>query len=222
MEARTQAPYTSLNKWFLIPFILWVIFGGIIQLIYSKEILFEAINLHHSSVLDVAMFYITKIGEGVIGTVILLILLGVKSYRNWWYFTAALVSNVFPVFIVQWVKNAVDAPRPLNYFHQAAWIHILPTWDKLFDHSFPSGHTCGAFTLFCFLAFLLTPKYKWLGIVFFLLGLLVGYSRVYLAAHFFLDVYVGSIIGVVFTILVITIMQKKSGFFFRKPINTNS
>jgi membrane-associated phospholipid phosphatase len=84
------------------------------------------------------------------------------------------------------------------------------------ERSFPSGHTCTAFCLFCFLAFILTPRYKWLGLVFFILAMAVGYSRIYLAAHFFLDVYVGSIIGVIFTILVVAIMRQYPHYFYRK------
>jgi membrane-associated phospholipid phosphatase len=37
---------------------------------------------------------------------------------------------------------------------------------------------------------------------------MVGYSRMYLAAHFFLDVYVGSILGTVFTTVIFAMMNK--------------
>ena len=44
--------------------------------------------------------------------------------------------------------------------------------------------------------------------VFFLIALLVGYSRVYLSQHFFEDVYVGSIIGVSVTLVVYYLLSK--------------
>ncbi|RYZ48512.1 MAG: phosphatase PAP2 family protein, partial [Sphingobacteriales bacterium] len=58
------------------------------------------------------------------------------------------------------------------------------------------------------------PRYRWLAVVFFVLAMAVGYSRIYLAAHFFIDVYVGSIIGVVFTILVVMLMRRYPGYFY--------
>lgn len=209
-------PYSSFNRWFLIPFFIWVVLGGTALLIFNRQVLFAAINTHHSPWLDVALSWINKIGEGVVGTIILLLLLAMKSFRNWWYFFAAFFCNVFPALIVQAVKSSVNAPRPLNYFHEARWIHTLPEWERLMERSFPSGHTAAAFSLFTFLALILTPRYKWLGFVFFILALLVGYSRIYLAAHFFHDVYFGSLFGVLFTILVVAIMRKYPHYFFPK------
>ncbi|HRO43357.1 MAG TPA: phosphatase PAP2 family protein [Flavipsychrobacter sp.] len=211
-----KPPYTSFNKWFLIPFFLWVILGGIALLLFDRQYLFGSINTRHTLLLDVLMVWITKMGEGVFGAIILLALLLMKSFRNGWYFAAALVCNVVPALIVQAVKSSVDAPRPLNYFKEAAWIHTLPEWERLMERSFPSGHTAAAFCLFAFLSLILTPKYKWLGVVFFILAMLVGYSRIYLAAHFFHDVYFGSVFGVLFTILVVAIMRKYPHYFFRR------
>lgn len=212
-----KPPYSSYNSYFFIPFVAWVILGGIAQLIFSRQTLFALFNTHHTEVADILMFYTTKMGEGVFGTIILLLLTAFRPFRNWWYFSAALLCNLLPALLTQWIKSAVNAPRPLTYFHEAAWIHTVPEWPRLLQRSFPSGHTCAAFSLFCFLAFILTPRYKWAGALFFALALLVGYTRMYLAAHFFIDVYVGSIIGVVFTILVLSVMRKRPHYFFRKP-----
>ena len=66
-------------------------------------------------------------------------------------------------------------------------------------HSFPSGHTAVAFGLFCLLA--LISSNKMIGVVCFFIALFVAFSRVYLSQHFFLDIYIGSLIGVVATVL---------------------
>lgn len=212
----SQKPYTAYNTFFLVPFIAWVVVGGILLLTFDKEVLFKAINLNYSTWGDVFMSWTTKLGEGLIGALILLVLLGNTRYRNWWFVVTALVSNILPTFIIQALKSGVGAPRPLKYFQQAEWIHILPDWQHVTHRSFPSGHTCAAFCLFTFLAFLLPRKYRAFGALFFFIALLVGYSRVYLAAHFFLDIYVGSIIGVVFTIFTFMIMNLYQDKFFRK------
>jgi len=62
-------------------------------------------------------------------------------------------------------------------------------------NSFPSGHTMSGFALFAFVAFC-APRKKWGAVLFFLLALLVGFSRIYLTQHFFEDVYLGAIVGV--------------------------
>jgi len=210
-----QKPFTSYNPYFFIPFILWVIGGGIALMTYDNRILFEAVNGRHTPTADVLMQYTTYMGEGALSAVLLLVLLGMASLRNWWYFTAAVLTNVIPPFIIQMVKRSVDAPRPLKYFNEAPWIHTLPQWDRLMEHSFPSGHTCAAFCLFSFLAILLKPGYRWIGVLLFALALLVGYSRLYLAAHFFADAYAGSIIGTIFTVLVITLLNRYKGYFLK-------
>ena len=214
MDEQPKPPYSSFNPWFTIPFLLWFIIGGLSLFAFDKQSLFALFNTHHTSISDFWMVLFTKMGEGVFGTIILLLLLALPSFRNWWYFSAAFLCNAVPALLVQVIKSSVDAPRPLKYFNDAPWIHYMPEWDRLLSRSFPSGHTCAAFCLFGFLAFILTPKFKWAGLLFFILAMLVGYSRMYLAAHFFLDVYVGSVIGVLFTILVVAIMRRKPHYFY--------
>jgi len=88
-----KPPYSSLNRWYLIPFLLWVIFGGIAQLLFDRQQLFAIVNTHHTTFLDAAMVWITRMGEGVFGGIILVLLLRMKSFRNWWYFAAAFICN---------------------------------------------------------------------------------------------------------------------------------
>ena len=59
-------------------------------------------------------------------------------------------------------------------------------------------------------------KYNKWGLLFFLLALSVCYSRLYLAAHFFDDVYAGSIVGAVTTTLIFSVMNKYKDRFFKK------
>lgn len=205
--------YTSYNPYFFIPFCIWLITGGIALIVADKETLFTFFNSHHTTWSDSLMFAITEMGEAWFITIVLLILLGFSRFRNWWYFTLAILANVLPALITQGVKNAVGAPRPLKYFGEATWIHTLPQWPRLLEHSFPSGHTCGAFAFYSLMSMLLVQKYRWWGVAFFILALMVGYSRMYLAAHFFEDVYVGSIIGTIVSLLAVLILSKSERFF---------
>lgn len=210
---KREVPFSSFNLYFILPFILWVIIGGALLLQYDQQTLFAFFNTHHSSIMDGIMYQITWIGEGTLSAIVLLSLLAVGSLRNWWYLALAIVCNIVPSLVItQLLKRSFDAPRPLNIFKGATWVHHEANWPMLYEHSFPSGHTCAAFSLFALLAMLLNKRYKAWGLIFFILAILVGYSRMYLAAHFFLDVYVGSIIGSLFVILSIYVMRK-----FAKP-----
>jgi len=209
-------PYTSFNLYFFIPFILWMIVGGIVLQCYTKEQLFRFFNTNTTSFADAVMPSVTSLGEGWFIAIVLLLLFGFSMYRNWWYFITALAATTIPTLVTQLLKSSYMSPRPLKYFSGDAWIHTLPEWPQLMERSFPSGHSCGAFSLYCLLAMLLTPKYKALGMFFFVLGLVTAYSRMYLAAHFFEDVYAGSIIGVCFVALIVTIMNRVKHLFFKQ------
>jgi membrane-associated phospholipid phosphatase len=156
-------------------------------------------------------------GEALFIIVVLVALMVFKQrYRNLWYFITATLSGVLPSITSQFIKSAEHAPRPLKLLDKVQWIHVLPEWPRLMERSFPSGHTTGAFSLFCFISLILPYEKRWYGTLFFILALSVAYSRLYLAAHFFEDVYAGSILGAGFSLLVVTVMNKCSHYFFPK------
>lgn len=197
------------NPYFVYPFLVWLAIGAYLLSNFSKEQLFSAVNLHHSPFLDKVMYGITFLGQAEVVIPVLLLLLILPSFRSWWYFLVATVCSLVPMFVQQGMKAWFDEPRPLKYFSDAPWIHKLSHWPSLYHHSFPSGHTEGAFSFFCFLSLLLYRSHRPWAFVFFVLSLLVGYSRLYLAAHFFADVYVGSIVGVLVTTLCYALMIEK-------------
>jgi len=212
-----QKPYTSYNKYFLLPFALWVVGGGIALVVSDKETLFRTFNTNHTSFLDSIMQGITSLGEGWFIAIVLLLLFGFSSLRNWWYFITAATATTLPTIFTQILKSYFGAARPLKYFNEAAWIHTLPEWPRLMERSFPSGHSCGAFSLYCLLSMLLVPRYKWLGTICFIFAISTGYSRMYLAAHFFEDVYAGSIIGTCIATCVVAVMNSLAPYFFKRP-----
>ena len=208
-----KRPY---NPYFLFPFLLWIVIGGLLLDSLSKEELFFAVNTHNSHFADVAMFYTTWLGEGSFIIVLLVALFVFPRLRNRQYFIAAVLCNVTPLLIQKGIKAVVSAPRPQLYFKGDPALHCLPEWPKLVLGSFPSGHSEGAFALFCFLSLLLPARYRAFGLLFFILALAVCYSRIYLAAHFFEDVYVGSIIGGLSTTIIYAIMFLYQDRSFKK------
>jgi membrane-associated phospholipid phosphatase len=189
--------------------------GGFLLRTYNKQELFTSINTRSSSAGDAIMYYVTMMGQAEIIIPLLLLLMIVPAFRNWWYFITAALCNLVPFFIQHFIKSWLNFPRPMLVIKDRALIHFSPDWPVLLHTSFPSGHSEGAFSFFCFLSLLLPVSYRRYGFFFFLLALSVCYSRIYLAAHFFEDVYVGSMIGAIMTILVYSLMFSLKKYFFK-------
>jgi len=70
--------------------------------------------------------------------------------------------------------------------------------------SLPSGHASRAFLS----AMILTKFYRKYMVIFFLLAASIGFSRMYLGAHYPLDVIIGAINGVLSGILIINLCDR--------------
>jgi membrane-associated phospholipid phosphatase len=210
-------PYTSYNLYFIIPYALWLIAGGIVLFSFDAGVIFRVVNTHYNKVLDWLMYYATWLGQGVVITSIYLVLfISIKSLRNKWFFIAAIGCSVTPTIISQILKHWYDEPRPMFYFEKEGWVHYLNAWgDKLYKNSFPSGHSTGAFSMFLLLSMLLPKRYRVAGLLFFVLAFMVAYSRLYLAAHFFKDVYIGSLVGGCTAMIVFMLLKRYMNIFFK-------
>lgn len=134
-----------------------------------------------------------------------IILLAVK-YR---YAVIIGFSNLLASVFTQFLKHKVfvEELRPKKYFEGVQELYFVPGVENHLLHSFPSGHATSAFALYFSLA--LIVKGKMYNVLFFFIALLAAYSRVYLSQHFFEDIYIGSLIGVAFSLLVYWFMQKQ-------------
>ncbi len=111
------------------------------------------------------------------------------------------------------IKNAVLRLRP--YFVPAYDVKLLRIIDKNADpmdvaaqgYSFPSGHSANAVTTYASLA-AHEKKRKWLWALAVVLPLLVGFSRVFVGAHYPTDVTSGWLLGVL-VVLLIPFLRKK-------------
>lgn len=185
------------NNYFFILYFLFFLSGAYLLLNYSKEDIFLAINHSHFDLADVFFYTITHLGSGIFYVVIIVCLLFVK-YR---YALIAAIGFVIISLIIQIMKHLIfsNILRPAKYFEGIEDIYIVSGLELYSFNSFPSGHTADAFGLFCLLA--LISSNRMLGVVYFFIALLVAFSRVYLSQHFFLDIYFGSLIGVIATVL---------------------
>lgn len=189
------------TKYFLIPYIIFLITGAVPLVLYTDSSITLWINENHYSALDFFFKYATFLGDGIFYGIILIPLLFI-SVR--WSITGLLAYS-FSGLVAQAIKHIFAMPRPKAFFDYID-LNFVENVTMYSNYSFPSGHTTSAFSLFLLLAFI--TKKPSFSILFILLAIIVGISRVYLFQHFYSDIYAGSIIGVLFTYLVILIMQK--------------
>lgn len=171
--------------------------------IYSKDEIHIFINRNNNLLFDFFFKYITYLGNGIFAVAIGILLVMIR-YR---YSILVIGSYLFSSLIVQFLKRIIyyDAPRPIKYFNGIYELHLIDGIEMHRIQSFPSGHAATAFALFFSLAFI--SKNKWYKLFYFIAALLVGYSRMYLSQHFFIDVYTGAIIGVICAIIIFIYIQ---------------
>ena len=179
------------NKFFLFPFTGFLVLGACLFIVFRKDELHLILNLYHNSTFDLLFYYFTWLGEFITPIVLTFILLFVR-YR---YTIYMFLSNLLASAITQTLKHTFfsEIDRPKKIFLGSDRLQFVEGVQNWMYHSFPSGHTTAAFATFFTLALIVKEPISKL--IFFLVALAVGYSRVYLSQHFFTDIYAGSIIG---------------------------
>lgn len=184
------------HKYFFYPYFVFL-FAGAIRLVFvSKGFEVLWLNSIHNSFLDNWLLAWTFVGDGLFFVLFLLPIL-IFSWRK---ALIGFASFAFSGIFVQIFKHFVNAPRPKAYFMATHALYFVPGVNVHSSYSFPSGHSATGFAFFLFLYFITTNKK--MGAVYLLGAMFVGASRIYLCQHFFIDVYFGSIIGVVCSSLV--------------------
>lgn len=171
---------------------------------WIKEMDFTILNWIHENLvcdfLDKLMPAVSFLGNaGWIFILFAVIMLCIPKTRKWGASlgTALIFGLVFGNMLI---KNAVARTRP---YDMVEGITLLV--DKLKDYSFPSGHTMAAFEFFGVLCMMPIKKiYKVLAGIF---AFLMAFSRLYLYVHFPSDVIAGMVLGFLFGIMAVRIVN---------------
>lgn len=122
----------------------------------------------------------------------------------------SILSGLVAWFGVNKILKAIAYhPRPDS---------VLPVKEILFsrpENSFPSDHT--AFLIAIATYFLVTKQYKWAGVTFAVLGVIVGISRVAVAVHYPSDIVVGILSGILSGYIVVW-LQTPIEQYITKPL----
>lgn len=158
--------------------------------------------ISHNDVLTDILKAITEFGDAIILIIITLLILLVFKERTIGFLVA--INLVLSFGLGQIVK--------------LLFVRERPTLNVLIDiggYSFPSGHSTVSIAFYGFLIYLCYKKIdnkllKWFLIILqILLVLVIGYSRIYLGAHFPSDVIAGYLLGLSFVIIYIKVFADK-------------
>jgi membrane-associated phospholipid phosphatase len=185
------------NKDFIIPFAVIISVSLFLLGNIGNDSLFLYVNGHYSGFADFLFLTITLLGDGIIAVFLVIILLWV-SYREALIF---LLITLVLLIVVTVLKNYTfrEMDRPLEYFGSKVVLRLVNGYDPPKLCTFPSGHSATAFSVFLYLSFL--TKKRIVKFSMFLIACSVGYSRIYLSAHFPRDVVAGAILGVSITLI---------------------
>lgn len=119
------------------------------------------------------------------------------SKRKMFNFSLFFLTSVISWAVAALLKIAFHIPRP---FTQEGIIPIV----REYGFSFPSEHMA-VFTAFAFATYFLNKK---VGVVFFILALLIGLSRIILGVHYPSDILGGFCVGAIISFIIIRLFKK--------------
>ncbi|NSL86516.1 phosphatase PAP2 family protein [Chitinophaga sp. Mgbs1] len=195
-------------KWLLGPFFILLLLVLSMRIIYSRQEVYFYINGLHTGVGDWLFPKITELGSTA-ACIVLTVILTIYNRRQGLMLGAAYILNSVVSFSL---KALVAFPRPRPYFLERALteklpdIYYVPGITVLDDfRSFPSGHSVCAFTAATILSYY--AKNKYLSLLYFLLAVLVAYSRMYMSHHFLEDVTAGAMLGIVLSVVWLSLIR---------------
>lgn len=137
----------------------------------------------------------TNMGDGGVWIIVALLFFAYRKNKMALLIATMIISTVITQGLKNFIIPAQLRPTSAITITENILIHTVNGVELLTNYTFPSGHTATAFSIFLLACAVLNNK--WIVPVGFLLGSLVGYSRIYLAQHFPLDVGGGMITAVI-------------------------
>ena len=169
----------------------------------DKEITIFLNNLSHEY-LDIIMMTLSN--KFVWVPLYLFLILWLWRYNNK-FFIKNIILCVTAVLISDFITSTMMKPyferlRPCNDPYISEFINIVSGCGRKF--SFASSHSSTTFSLATIIYLISDKKIKYL----FLWSIVIGYSRIYLGVHFFMDVIFGFLVGFLTSIIIYRISKK--------------
>lgn len=159
----------------------------------------------HSFYLNVFFINYTFIGDGFFAYCLTALLIFYFKKKETGY--TLLISFIISSLAIQLSRNFMNPGGIQLYFEAGTYLNFTGGLGVSDDSGLPSGHTAMAFALTTVLV-LMIPNKKW-QLPLLLAGILVGYSRIYLAQHFLTDVILGALLGTIAAIIAFYLVQSR-------------
>ncbi|WP_143569720.1 phosphatase PAP2 family protein [Tenacibaculum agarivorans] len=159
--------------------------------LYDKKQLHLELNQYHNGFFDAFFKYTTFLGDGILFGVFIVLFFFIKRRMA----LVFAISGVLTLLLTHLFKKIIfrGLPRPIELIG-ADQLHLIEGVKMAHWNTFPSGHTTTAFAIFTILIlynYRNRIQYLWI-----LLAIIAGVSRVYLSQHFWIDIFVGSVLGI--------------------------
>lgn len=201
------------------PFFLFLLVLSPFVLVEKGEIVLFFNGLR-TPFLDVFFVKASSLGNAIIVPFVLLLVL---RFRFKWLAVFLIGFLLQVLFVLMFKKGFYPGElRPYLYFSRLGMSDLLHLVDGVkirYVNTFPSGHTATIFFLVSFFAML--SRNKTASWILFSLGLTVGFSRIYLIQHFYIDVYFGIVFGTLSTVLSYLIVRRYPKEWHAKQIQVN-
>ena len=163
--------------------------------ILGKQEFFLLLNTDLGNFSDHFFAVFTYGGDAITWPVMILIVMFILKRKD---VLPLMISSFVVITVVTQICKYIIVPRelrPIKDIANTSLIHMVPGVEMHALSSFPSGHTATAFCFYLLVCLLISNRI-WI-VIGLIYALLVGYSRIYLAEHFPLDVGAGIIVGIV-------------------------
>ena len=174
------------------------------SMLWGKNEAFLYLNANLGPLADKVFEYSSYLAEGWIWIPYFMLLFGWYKKDALFILLNFLISTLLTQIPKNFIWNSVS--RPMGSGISQDQFHRVEGVDMHLWNSFPSGHTATAFTIF-FVTVYFFPKNEVL-LIGGIYAVACGYSRIYLAQHFPLDVAGGIMVAILTIILSIYINNK--------------
>lgn len=191
-------------------------------LLIEKPNILLFLNRNQTDYLDIFFKNLSSLGNAFSVVIISIILFTGFKYK---YLLQFVLSFCLQLIMVLPLKHIFfnHSYRPRKYleeYYSDLTINFVEGVRVYNFDTFPSGHTSTIFFIVTFLSICINNK--WATWCLFIFGLFVGFSRIYLVQHFFIDVYFGSIFGFSSSLLAYFFMNKYYKNWYDKSLFENA